>query len=123
SVLLASGEDPAKVSVVSTFLEDSSTGGRGGNGRTLAFIGRDFVMKGGRTAVLAFAELRKGDPSWRMVVVTSHRDAPEVPRVPGLEVRTAQDRHDVQALLSQTDVLLAPTSADCGAPFAVLEAL
>jgi glycosyltransferase involved in cell wall biosynthesis len=123
SVLLASGEDPAKVSVVSTFLEDSSTGGRGGNGRTLAFIGRDFVMKGGKTAVLAFAQLRSDDPSWRMVVVTSHRDAHEVPRVPGLEVRTAQDRHDVQALLSQTDVLLAPTSADCGAPFAVLEAL
>ena len=122
-VLLASGQDPAKVSVASTFLEDTEVRPRRADGKTLAFIGRDFLRKGGLTATRAFSHLRETDPSWRMVVVTSTADARQVPRVPGLEVRTDQDRAGVEELLAETDVLLAPSNADCGVPYSVLEAL
>jgi glycosyltransferase involved in cell wall biosynthesis len=93
--------------------------------RTIAFIGRDFERKGGHRAVAAFRLLRDRGLSLRLIVVTAAGAAPpDIHDEPGVVVHLDLARHLVlQQILPATDVLVLPTSADCGTPYAVIEAL
>lgn len=94
-------------------------------GPTLGFIGRDFEMKGGDVAVEAFVRMHAESPLLRLIVLTRPGAAAQrLLTVPGVQVVTDAPRDAVlKTFLPQMDVLLAPTFADCGAPFAILEAL
>ena len=109
--------------VLSTYLAAGSPSRTVSDGRTLAFVGRDFERKGGPIALAAFSDLRRADPSLRLQVVTSAADALAIPETTGVVVHGELPHHEVLSLLARTDVLLAPTGSDCGAPYGVLEAL
>lgn len=93
--------------------------------RTMTFIGRDFDRKGGHRAVAAFRLLRDRELSLRLVIVTTAGAAPpELHDEPGVEMHLDLAReHVLEHILPATDVLVLPTSADCGTPYAVIEAL
>lgn len=123
--LLERGADPDRVQVVSTALGDLGLTPKASDGRTLAFIARDFQLKGGDVALAALRRLRESDPSWRLLVVTSSAAAERyVKPEPGIELVIDPPREAVlRDLLPQIDILLAPTRSDGGVPYAVLEAL
>ena len=90
----------------------------------VGFIGRDFLRKGGWEAAAAVDLLRVRNQhlGW-VVVTTAGRDADAV-EADGASVMRDVPRMDVvEKVLPDVDVLLAPTSADCGTPYGVLEAL
>ena len=90
----------------------------------LGFIGRDFASKGGIAAVEAFSRLRVRLPNTRLIVVTAEDLVPhQIRGEPGVEVRTGATREDVLELFRRLSLLLAPTRADCGVPFTVIESM
>lgn len=91
---------------------------------TLAFVGRDFELKGGDVAVEAFRLAQREQPNLRLLIATAARNKHLIPTVPGVQCWFDAPRETVvREVLSQADVLLAPTRLDCGAPYGVLEAL
>ena len=123
--LVERGVNPETVRVAGTALPDLALPPGDSDGRTLGVIARDFIRKGGDIALEAFRELRAADPRWHIIVATRAADAQRnVTPEPGVELVVGPDRQQVLFdLLPRIDILLAPTRSDCGAPYAVLEAL
>ena len=123
--LMDRGVDGDQVHVAGTALPDLGLPTKHSDGKTLGVIARDFVLKGGDIALAAFRELRASDPSWRLIVGTTAAEARVyVTPEPGVELVVDPSRELVlNDLLPRIDILLAPTRSDCGAPYAVLEAL
>lgn len=123
--LLDRGVPADQVLVAGTGLPDMAVGARRSDGKTLAFVARDFARKGGDTAQAAFHRLRAADPSLHLIMVTSAAAAGAQGLAgPGVEVIVdAPRRRLLEDVLPRTDVLLLPTRSDCGAPYGVLEAL
>jgi len=118
------GVPDRQVRVLGTALPAAPPIPRRSDGRTLAFIARDYPRKGGDIALAAFDLMRQQDPSLTFLVAT---DAPEVERSlsrhPGVELFSNPPRSVVlEEILPRTDVLLAPTRLDCGVPYGLLEA-
>jgi glycosyltransferase involved in cell wall biosynthesis len=122
--LVAQGVPAAASFVLSTYLPDDgiSTAPNVSDGRTLVFIGRDFVRKGGPVALAAFERMVADDPSLKLLVITTAGQG-EAISGPGVELLCDVARANVMDLLSAADVMLLPTGSDCGAPYGVLEAL
>jgi glycosyltransferase involved in cell wall biosynthesis len=96
----------------------------GGGVLRLLFVGRDFRRKGGPSALAGFEELRRRGVDCKLTVVTSATADPARSATSGVTWHTDLPRDVVlQDVLPRTDVLLAPTNSDCGAPYAVLEAM
>jgi len=123
--LVAHGIAPERVLRCGQGLPELAIGADRPRWPTVGFIGRDFEMKGGNVAVDAFERLRAAWPSLRLLIVTrAGADAERLAQRPGVDVVTDATREDVlSSLLPAMDILLSPTLADCGAPFAILEAL
>jgi glycosyltransferase involved in cell wall biosynthesis len=122
--LIGRGVRPDRVLIAGTALPPVDQARSLSDGRTLGFVGRDFQRKGGDIALEAFRQLRQDEPDWRMVVVTDRPHAALVDGEPGVEVLADPPREVVLGqVLPSVDVLLCPTRSDCGAPYAVLEAL
>jgi glycosyltransferase involved in cell wall biosynthesis len=123
--LLAARSPGAHTSVVGTGAPDLHIPPKRSDGRTIGLIARDFELKGADVALDAFALLRARTPAARLLVITRTADTarPELTQ-PGVEVRTERPRAEVLASWwPRVDILLAPTRADCGAPYSFLEAL
>jgi glycosyltransferase involved in cell wall biosynthesis len=89
----------------------------------LAFVGRDFYRKGGDIAVAAFELLRSRHQGIHLTIVTSSvpsgQDLPD-----GVHLVLDAERAYVQdVVLARASILLAPTRADCGVPYGLLEAM
>jgi glycosyltransferase involved in cell wall biosynthesis len=124
--LIARGVPAEQLIVGSTALPDLGLPAKRSDGFTLAIVARDFVRKGGDIALAAFRELHRDDPRWRLIIATRAGDARQnnLHAEPGIEVLVDPSRATVlKELLPATDILLAPTRGDCGAPYAMLEAL
>jgi glycosyltransferase involved in cell wall biosynthesis len=123
--LVRLGVDPEVIQVCGTGLPEVPVPPSRSDGRTVGFIGRDFVSKGGDVVLAAFLHLREADPALRLRIITSADSAARhVP--PGADVELFTDVPNSEILdrhLPEIDVLLLPTNADCGAPYGVLEAL
>lgn len=117
------GVPESQTCVLGTYLATEALPQRQSDGSSLAFVGRDFARKGGPVALNAFSMLHQADPRLRLHIVTSDVNARAIPARSGVVVSGELPNHRVLALLAHTDVLLAPTSSDCGAPYGVLEAL
>lgn len=121
--LVDRGAAPLTVRRISTGLEALSYGPRASTGRSLLFVGRDFDRKGGAIAIKAFERLSEQTQGCSLTVVT-HPDVPRPPLPTGVTWRVDIDRRQLLAeILPAADLLVLPTSMDCGAPYAVLEAL
>ena len=121
--LIARGIPAERILLAGTALPEVSLHDKRSDGRTLGFIGRDFNRKGGPVALAALRLVRQVDPTWHMIVVTSNRYG-VVSGEPGVEMMYDVARHDLlSAVLPRLDILLLPTSSDCGAPYGLLEAL
>ena len=121
--LVHQGADPETVRLISTGLPAEPLPPPSRDGRSLLFVGRDFHRKGGDRAVAAFRALRAENADVHLTVVTT---ATAVPAGLEPEIRLILDptRDEViQDIMPGHDILLAPTRLDCGAPYAVLEAL
>jgi glycosyltransferase involved in cell wall biosynthesis len=123
--LVARGNPDQRVRVLGTALGALEPAERCSDGRTLAFVARDFRRKGGDVAVAAFDRLRQSDPGLTLLLAT---DTPDALRSlvghPGVELFDDPPRSVVlREILPRTDVLLAPTRLDCGVPYGLLEAL
>lgn len=120
--LLEKGVRTGSTRIISTGLPELSVGKQSPPGKALLFIGRDFDMKGGPLVLAAFRLLLRSHPDATLTIVGSpppaEQDLPAVRWLHGV---------DRDVLLAQVypacDVLVAPTRSDCGAPYAVLEAL
>ena len=121
--LVRQGADPDTVRLISTGLPAERLPPPSRSGHSLLFVGRDFHRKGGDRAVAAFRALRAENADVHLTVVTT---AQAVPAGLEPEIRLVLDptREEViQEIMPEHDILLAPTRLDCGAPYAVLEAL
>jgi glycosyltransferase involved in cell wall biosynthesis len=123
--LVDRGISDRQVRVLGTALPASQPVPRRSDGRTFAFVARDYHRKGGDIALAAFDRMRERDPSLTLLVATQ---APEAVRSlsghPGVELFHNPPRSVVLGeILPRTDVLLAPTRLDCGVPYGLLEAL
>lgn len=118
------GQPPASIHVVGQGLPDLPHNDIP-HPATVGFIGRDFVRKGGPVALAAFQRLRERRPDLRMILVTTPTTGlDDLAGMAGVALVTDADRTTVvHALLPQIDVLLAPTQADCGAPYGLLEGM
>jgi len=122
-LLIAGGTPPDRVLIAGTALPALPLPSDTSEAVRIGFIGRDFVRKGGPIAVEAFARLGRLHPDWQFVVAGSpSSDGSEV--APGIQILGPVPREEVlDTLLPSLDVLVLPTSLDCGAPYTVLEAL
>jgi len=103
------GVDPARVAVVgagaNVFPEKAV---RRDDGRTVAFVGKDFARKGGPVLLEAFARLRRAVPKVRLVVAGAL--APPRRRIPPDVFFLGQvSTSEVASLLSQATVFALPT--------------
>jgi glycosyltransferase involved in cell wall biosynthesis len=124
--LIEHGIDASRVVVAGTALPDLCAVRVAPNNRvTLAFIGHDFVRKGGNEALVAFDELLQRFPEVDCLVATSQGEAPSgLGNSDRLRVFLDPTREAVLGeILPRTDILVLPTHSDCGAPYTVLEAL
>jgi glycosyltransferase involved in cell wall biosynthesis len=123
--LVGHGATPASTRVIGTGLQDLHLPPKRTNGRTLAFIGRDFDRKGGPEVLRAFRILRGRHPALQLIVVTTIENITAHSIVGhGITVLADLPREELlHDYLPHIDVLVAPTTSDCGAPFAILEAL
>jgi glycosyltransferase involved in cell wall biosynthesis len=114
-----------QVRVMGTALPVLPPATRRSDGRTLAFVAKDYNRKGGDIAVAAFDRMRRTDPTLSLLVATATPAAVRsLAGHPGVEVFDNPARTVVlQEILPRTDVLLAPTRLDCGVPYGLLEAL
>jgi glycosyltransferase involved in cell wall biosynthesis len=123
--LVGHGATPASTRVIGTGLQDLHLPPKQTNGTTLAFIGRDFDRKGGTDVLRAFRILKGRHPSLRLIVVTTIENIAAHSIVgDGITVLADLPREELlHDYLPHIDVLVSPTSSDCGAPYAILEAL
>jgi glycosyltransferase involved in cell wall biosynthesis len=123
--LLASGPQDKQIVLVSRqALPELTAPAHQSAGKVLGFIGRDFHRKGGDIAIEAFRVLRSADPDLTLIIVTRAGVVDERLLPDGVTLVTEVPRSTViHELLPRIDVLLLPTSADCGAPYGVIEAL
>ena len=122
--LIKRGVDPGQVRLSGTALPDLGLAAKRSNGRTVGIIARDFARKGGDVALDAFRRLYSVDPSWQLLVATTAENAARIQPGSNIEVVVDPSRATVLTeLLPRIDILLAPTRSDCGAPYALLEAL
>jgi len=120
--LVAHGASAATVRRASTGLGPLTFGPRTSSGTSLLFAGRDFERKGGALALQAFSLLRKRLPKVTLTVVTAAEAQPPLPE--GVTWLVDIDRQRMLTeVLPAADVMLLPTTMDCGVPYAVLEAL
>lgn len=126
--LVSNGCDPEDVRRIGTGLPDLGLPPRrprrDGEGVRLLFVGRDFDRKGGTAAVEAFRELRRRGVEASLTVVTEERAVPKA--LLGDDVTWSFGLRREQVLshvLPGCDLLLAPTTSDCGVPYALLEAM
>jgi glycosyltransferase involved in cell wall biosynthesis len=122
---LAAHTPDAQVSVLGTGAPDLHIPPKTSDGSTVGVIARDFLAKGGDVALDAFTRLRAARPTARLrIIATAEEAARRDLRQPGIELVAELPRAEVLAdWWPGVDVLLAPTRADCGAPYAFLEAL
>lgn len=121
--LWAHGADVHATRVISTALPPRQVGRRNSTGNALLFVGRDFKAKGGGLAVELFRRLTAMGHAVTLTVVTDE-PPPIDSRDADVTWLTDLDRSElISELLPRCDVLVAPTFSDCGAPYAVLEAL
>jgi glycosyltransferase involved in cell wall biosynthesis len=123
--LVGHGAPPASTRVIGTALQDLGLPPKRTTGNTLAFIGRDFDRKGGNEVLRSFRILKGRHPTLQLIVVTTienivaHNIVGE-----GITVLADLPREELlRDYLPQIDILVSPTSSDCGAPYAILEAL
>ncbi len=103
------GVDPARVSVVgagaNVFPERAF---RRDDGRTIAFVGKSFVRKGGPVLLEAFARVRRAHPRARLLVAGAA--APSRGAVPpGVHFLGRISAAEVASLLAQATVFALPT--------------
>jgi glycosyltransferase involved in cell wall biosynthesis len=91
-----------------------------GDGRTLAFVARDFQMKGGDLAVAVLRRLRGSHPGLRLLVAGPSEPDPGIDGVEWLGPMRREQLYE--RVYPEADVFLYPTRADC-APLVVMEAL
>lgn len=121
--LIAHGASPRLTRVIGTAVPQLEYGTPSSSGRALLFVGRDYLLKGGDVAVDTFQRLRKAGHDVTLSVVTRKASAP-VADHPNVTWLLDPSREDLlRNIYPSHDVLLAPTRSDCGAPYAVLEAL
>ena len=123
--LVGHGAAPASTRVIGTGLQDLHLPPKQTNGTTLAFIGRDFDRKGGIEVLCAFRILKGRHPSLQLIVVTTIENI-AAHSIVGDDITVLADLPREELLhdyLPHIDVLVSPTSSDCGAPYAILEAL
>ena len=123
--LVSHGASSSRTRVISTGLQELRLPAKQSNGRTLAFIGRDFARKGGPDVIRAFRILKGRVPDLQLIVVTSSENA-IAHDISGSGVTLLVDIERATLLyeyLPKIDILISPTTSDCGAPYAVLEAL
>jgi glycosyltransferase involved in cell wall biosynthesis len=123
--LVGHGAAPASTRVIGTGLQDLHLPPKRTTGTTLAFIGRDFDRKGGTEVLRAFRILKGRHPSLQLIVVTTIENIAAHNIVgDGITVLADLPREELlHDYLPYIDVLVSPTSSDCGAPYAILEAL
>jgi glycosyltransferase involved in cell wall biosynthesis len=122
--LVAQGADADAVAVCSTALADADIPARRSDGSTIGFVGRDFELKGGPEAVAAFGQLRRRRPELRLRLISSSSAVVSAVGGDGIDAVTgASSIEVVRDHLPEIDVLVLPTRSDCGAPYALLEAL
>jgi glycosyltransferase involved in cell wall biosynthesis len=123
--LVGHGATPASTRVIGTGLQDLHLPPKQTNGTTLAFIGRDFDRKGGTEVLRAFRILKGRHPALRLIMVTTIENIAAHSIVgDGITVLADLPREELlHDYLPHIDVLVSPTSSDCGAPYAILEAL
>jgi glycosyltransferase involved in cell wall biosynthesis len=108
------GVDPERVEVVgagaNVFPEQAP---RCDDGRTIAFVGKEFARKGGQVLLEAFARLRRSIAKARLLVA-----GPPLPRAapPGVAYLGFVSLDELPALLSQASVFALPTLAE---PFGI----
>jgi glycosyltransferase involved in cell wall biosynthesis len=108
------GVDPARVAVVgagaNVFPEHAP---RRDDGRTIAFVGKEFARKGGHVLLEAFARVRRAFPKARLLVA-----GPPVPRAapPGVAFLGFVPMAEIPSLLSQATVFALPTLVE---PFGI----
>lgn len=104
--------------------EEGGVEARNAQPGVVAFIGRDFIRKGGDLALAAVSQARRVRPDLRLIVATSGEYRHLVPKDGSVTAYFDASRDTVLTqILPEADVLLAPTRLDCGAPYGVLEAL
>lgn len=87
---------------------------------TVLFVGHDFVRKGGRVLLEAFAQVRRALPDARLQLIGSH---PQVAPEPGVEVLgRIRDRTRLEELYRAATVFVMPSYFD-PFPLVVLEAM
>jgi glycosyltransferase involved in cell wall biosynthesis len=123
--LIEQGTAAAAIEVIGTALPALKLPAPRSDGRTLGFVGRDFIRKGGDLALQAFQLLQARQPSLKLRVVTSKCHADAIPSDhPGVTVALDESREQLlRDHLPEIDLLLLPTRSDCGAPYALIEAL
>jgi glycosyltransferase involved in cell wall biosynthesis len=94
--------------------------GTGGDGRTLAFVGRDFEAKGGDIALRVLQRVRRSHPGIRLLVAGADGPDPGLDGVTWLGPRPREELY--RELYARADLFLYPTRFDC-APLVVMEAL
>lgn len=121
---LARKSPGAEVGLLGTAAPDLSIPEKASDGSTIGFLAGDYLRKGGDLAVEAFSLLRRRRPDVRLLVTCGDPAARSAAGQPGVELLGGLPREEVlRSWWPQVDVLLTPTRADCGAPYAVLEAL
>jgi len=125
SWLIARGVEPGRVLIASTAFPDLDLARSHSDGRTLGFIGRDLLRKGGDLAVEAWRQLHRQDPEWKIVVVTTREHAATLGVLgDNAEIIVDPQRDEVlREIIPRIDILLCPTRSDCGAPYGILECL
>ena len=122
--LIARGVSADQVRISGTALPQLDLPAKRSDGHTLGVVARDLERKGGDIAIAAFRLLHESDPAWRLIVATTSANAAGIVDHPNLLVVADASRDTILAeVLPQIDILLAPTQADCGAPYGLLEAL
>ena len=112
------------VRVIGTGLPAERGPDRCSNGHAVLFVGRNFVTKGGPCAIQAYELLRRRGAEITLTVVTDQRTVPPQWLSADVEWQFNLPRQTLLSdVLPRSDILLAPTSADCGAPYAMLEAM
>ncbi len=103
------GADPARVAVVgggaNVFREKAP---RRDDGRTIAFVGRDFARKGGPVLLEAFARVRRAHPKARLLVAGAVAP-PRASIPPGVFFLGGISLAELPAFLSQATVFALPT--------------
>jgi glycosyltransferase involved in cell wall biosynthesis len=94
--------------------------GPGGDGHTLAFVGRDFKAKGGDIALEVLQDVRRSHPSTRLLVAGAAGPDPGLDGVTWMGLRSREELY--REVYAKADLFLYPTRVDC-APLVVMEAL